>query len=62
MNLYLSSLSIIQDESEDYVAHMWRRVALCSKEKTEQLQAYQNAIEALSVSKIKSNRIRTQIY
>ena len=31
---------------------MWRRVALSSKESVEQLQAYQNAIEALSVSTI----------
>ncbi len=40
----------LQDSSEDFVAQMWRRVALCSREKTEQLQAYQNAIEALVVS------------
>lgn len=40
----------LQDESEDYVAHMWRRVALMSKETAEQLLSYQNAIEALSVS------------
>ena len=40
---------MLQDESEDYVAHMWRRVALCSKDPVEQLQAYQYAIEALSV-------------
>ncbi|XP_052771669.1 cilia- and flagella-associated protein 46-like isoform X4 [Mya arenaria] len=37
-----------KDESEDYVAHMWRRVALMSKETSEQLLSYQNAIEALS--------------
>ena len=41
----------LQDESEDYVAHMWRRVALSSKETAEQLLSYQNAIEALNVSK-----------
>ena len=29
---------------------MWRRVALCSKQYLDQLQAYQNAIEALNVS------------
>ena len=29
---------------------MWRRVALCSKDQLEQLLAYQNAIEALTVS------------
>ncbi|XP_064631435.1 cilia- and flagella-associated protein 46-like isoform X3 [Lineus longissimus] len=38
-----------RDESEDHVANMWRRVALCSKEKIAQLVGYQNAIEALSV-------------
>lgn len=37
-----------KDDSEDYVAHMWRRVALSSKELCEQLSSYQNAIEALS--------------
>lgn len=42
---------LFQDESEDYVAHMWRRVALCSREHQEQLTSYQNAIEALNVSK-----------
>ena len=44
------SIQKFKDESEDYVAHMWRRVALCSKQQLEQLQAYQNAIEALNVS------------
>ncbi|XP_056005172.1 cilia- and flagella-associated protein 46-like isoform X7 [Ostrea edulis] len=37
-----------RDESEDYVAHMWRRVALSSKETLEQLISYQAAIEALN--------------
>ncbi|XP_052099636.1 cilia- and flagella-associated protein 46-like isoform X4 [Mytilus californianus] len=37
-----------KDESEDYVAHMWRRVALSSKETLEQLISYQAAIEALN--------------
>ncbi|KAK7482059.1 hypothetical protein BaRGS_00026751 [Batillaria attramentaria] len=37
-----------KDESEDYVAHMWRRVALSSKELCEQLSSYQNAIESLN--------------
>merc|ERR1712154_412944 len=36
-----------KDESEDFVAHMWRRVALSSKESSEQLASYQSAIEAL---------------
>ncbi|XP_060072788.1 cilia- and flagella-associated protein 46-like [Ylistrum balloti] len=37
-----------KDESEDYVAHMWRRVALSSKEILEQLISYQAAVEALN--------------
>lgn len=44
------SIQKFKDESEDYVAHMWRRVALCSKGLSNQLTAYQNAIEALNVS------------
>ncbi|XP_025093435.1 cilia- and flagella-associated protein 46-like isoform X2 [Pomacea canaliculata] len=36
-----------QGESEDYVAHMWRKVALCSNDLREQLSSYQNAIESL---------------
>jgi hypothetical protein len=43
------SIQKFKDESEDNVAHMWRRVALCSKGLTNQLTAYQKAIEALSV-------------
>ena len=42
-------MGCFQDGSEDYVAHMWRKVALCSTEQLEQLQAYQNAIETLVV-------------
>ena len=38
-----------QDESEDSMAHMWRRVALCSTNLLEQLQAYQKAIDVLVV-------------
>ena len=34
------------------MAHMWRRVALSSKESTEQLASYQSAIEALEVGKL----------
>ncbi|XP_041368336.1 cilia- and flagella-associated protein 46-like isoform X2 [Gigantopelta aegis] len=37
-----------KDESEDYVAHMWRRVALSSREPLEQMSSYQLAIEALN--------------
>jgi len=43
-------VGVFQDESQDYVASMWRRVALMSKHSAEQLLSYQNAIEALSVS------------
>ncbi|ESO83479.1 hypothetical protein LOTGIDRAFT_176232, partial [Lottia gigantea] len=45
--LYVNMMFV--DESEDYVAHMWRRVALSSKVTAEQLSSYQNAIEALTV-------------
>jgi len=41
--------NFLQDEREDYVAHMWRRVALSSKETLEQLISYQAAIESLTV-------------
>ncbi|XP_072177207.1 cilia- and flagella-associated protein 46-like [Diadema setosum] len=39
-----------RDESEDYVALMWYKVAKCSKDQFEQLTAYQNAVEALRSS------------
>ncbi|XP_076807691.1 cilia- and flagella-associated protein 46-like isoform X3 [Clavelina lepadiformis] len=34
-------------ESEEYVSHMWHRVALCSRNCLEQLQAFQHSIEVL---------------
>ena len=34
----------------EYVARLWQHVALHSKEKADQLKAYQNAVELLSVS------------
>ncbi|XP_054441049.1 cilia- and flagella-associated protein 46 [Pteronotus mesoamericanus] len=36
-----------KDESEDYLAHMWHRLALNSKDVYVQLTCYQNAIQAL---------------
>lgn len=39
----------VQDEHEEYVAQMWRRVALCSVDVQDQLECYQQAIEALEV-------------
>ncbi|XP_036907145.1 cilia- and flagella-associated protein 46 [Sturnira hondurensis] len=36
-----------KDESEDYVAHMWHRLALNSKNVYGELTCYQNAIQAL---------------
>ncbi|XP_077992013.1 cilia- and flagella-associated protein 46-like isoform X2 [Glandiceps talaboti] len=48
-NLHMD-IAKFKDESEDYVAHMWRKVALCSKDQLEQLTSYQMAIEALSSS------------
>ncbi|CAD5115467.1 DgyrCDS4439 [Dimorphilus gyrociliatus] len=44
----LLNIQKFKDDSEDYLAHMWRRVALCSKDIEFQLEAYQNAIEALT--------------
>jgi hypothetical protein len=41
----------------DYVAHMWRRVALSSKETLEQLISYQAAIEALNVGTIMTKKV-----
>ncbi|XP_033126439.1 cilia- and flagella-associated protein 46-like [Anneissia japonica] len=43
-------LAKFKDESEDYVALMWHKVALCSKDQLEQLTSHQNAIEALKSS------------
>ncbi|XP_070541399.1 cilia- and flagella-associated protein 46-like isoform X2 [Ptychodera flava] len=48
-NLHMD-IAKFKDESEDYVAHMWRKVALCSKDQLEQLTSYQMAIEALHSS------------
>lgn len=45
---FLCSLS--QDESEDYVAMMWHKIAKLSRDKQEQLAAFQQAIENLKVS------------
>lgn len=36
-----------REESEEYVAHMWHRVALSSHESLQQLSSYQKAIESL---------------
>lgn len=38
-----------KDESEDYLAHMWHRLALNSKNVYGELTCYQNAIQALQV-------------
>ena len=45
-----TSLILLQTNSADYVANIWRRIALYSKEKSDQLKAYQTAVELLSVS------------
>ena len=44
------STALLQSNSSDYVAKIWRRIALYSTEKGDQLKAYQNAVELLSVS------------
>lgn len=38
-----------KDESEDYLAHMWHRLALNSKSVYGELVCYHNAIQALQV-------------
>lgn len=38
-----------KDESEDYLAHMWHRLALNSKTVYGELTCYHNAIQALQV-------------
>jgi hypothetical protein len=38
-----------KDESEDYLAHMWHRLALNSKNICGELTCYHNAIQALQV-------------
>lgn len=38
-----------KDESEDYLAHMWHRLALNSKSVYGELTCYHNAIQALQV-------------
>lgn len=39
-----------RNESESQFSQMWHKLALFSKESTDQLLCYQNAIEALMVS------------
>ncbi|CAL1538602.1 unnamed protein product [Lymnaea stagnalis] len=39
-----------KDESDDFIANMWRRVALSSKKVSEQLISYQNAIDVLETA------------
>ncbi len=36
------SIQKFKDGSEDYMAHMWRKVALCSKARVEQLTVSSN--------------------
>lgn len=46
---YTMEIQKFKDESEDYVAHMWHRLALNSKNVYGELTCYQNAIQALQV-------------
>lgn len=46
---FLMEIQKFKDESEDYVAHMWYRLALNSKTMHGQMTCYQNAIQALQV-------------
>lgn len=43
-------LSRVQDESPENLAQMWQKMALCSTNKYSQINAYQKAIEVLTVS------------
>ncbi|XP_028917550.1 cilia- and flagella-associated protein 46 isoform X3 [Ornithorhynchus anatinus] len=44
---FLRDIQKFKDESEDYLSHMWHRLALNSKDLHRQLTCFQNAIEAL---------------
>ncbi|XP_073210056.1 cilia- and flagella-associated protein 46 isoform X3 [Lepidochelys kempii] len=44
---FMMDIQKFKDESEDYVSHMWHRLAPISKDIVGQLTCYQNAIEAL---------------
>ncbi|XP_077976409.1 cilia- and flagella-associated protein 46-like [Styela clava] len=42
-----ADIAKFREESEEYVAHMWHRVAISSHEQLQQLGSYQKAIESL---------------
>ncbi|XP_043407703.1 cilia- and flagella-associated protein 46 isoform X3 [Chelonia mydas] len=44
---FMMDIQKFKDESEDYLSHMWHRLAPISKDIVGQLTCYQNAIEAL---------------
>ncbi|XP_038599783.1 cilia- and flagella-associated protein 46 [Tachyglossus aculeatus] len=44
---FMMDIQKFKDESEDYLSHMWHRLALNSKDLHRQLTCFQNAIQAL---------------
>lgn len=47
---FMMEMQKFKDESEDYLAHMWHRLAQNSKSMHSQLTCYQNAVQALQVA------------
>ena len=46
---FLMEIQKFRDQSEEYLAHMWQRLALNSKSVHGELTCYHNAIQALQV-------------
>lgn len=46
---YIMEIQKFRDETEDYMSHMWHRLASVSYDIVGQLSCYQNAIEVLQV-------------
>lgn len=46
---FMMEIQKFKDESEDYLAHMWQRLAWNSKDLSGELTCYHNAIQALQV-------------
>lgn len=47
---FLMEIQKFRDQSEEYLAHMWQRLALNSKSVHGELTCHHNAIQALQVS------------
>ena len=48
---FLMEIQKFRDQSEEYLAHMWQRLALNSKSVHGELTCYHNAIQALQVGR-----------